>query len=164
MECWDVLEDFLVGRKVGKGGGRGDQGLAVEWDCSPLHLQPLHSPVPLLRLLRAPLPCASHQEHLAQAEPGQLLSWPNVCPQLVFCSEKGSGWWEKQQELLTSHNSPSLLSFRQDHGSLPSGSLWSSDWDGGQQKAVMGQVWDTESCCWREECLAVVLDGMSGVS
>lgn len=28
MVCWDVLEDFLVGRKAGEGGGRGGQGLA----------------------------------------------------------------------------------------------------------------------------------------
>lgn len=62
MMCWDMLEDFLVGRKAGEGGGRGGQGLAVEWDRSPLHFQPLCTPVPLPRLLRTPVPSASHRQ------------------------------------------------------------------------------------------------------
>lgn len=45
--------------------------------------------------------------------------------------------------------------------------LWVSleQWQelGDSRRDVMRQVWDTESCCWREQCLAVVLDGISQV-
>lgn len=62
MVFWDVLEDFLVGRKAGEEGGGGGRGLPVEWDRSPLHLQPLCTSAPLPGLLRNSLPCASHRE------------------------------------------------------------------------------------------------------
>lgn len=57
-----------------------------------------------------------------------------------------------------------LLAQRQAGPWLPALQVsWSVARIRGQQRDIMGQVWDTESPCWRQECLPVVLDGISQV-
>lgn len=175
MECWDMLEDILVGRKA-EAGGRGGQGLAGGVGSQPSAPPALCTP-DLCRgcsgLLFPVLPTRGRTWHRLSQGSSSVAN-TNMCSQLVFCSEKGhvqgggrnsQSWYLPGygQAVLASHHSPSLLSIRQDHGSQPPGLSGVVAVTGGQQRDVTGQGWDTESHCWRQECLAVVLDGISQV-